>query len=109
MAKKTKEKKPTNNTGKKKRIIKYFLIILVIVLIAFMTYRYTEEAKETSYIKGGQDAIEMITGAVTNSGGISITNENDTIVLSKYDKPTPNTQTPITEKITPEETTNQTE
>ena len=103
---------PTTKKNRKKLIIKSVLIFLLISLIVFMTYRYTEEAKEASYVKGGQNAIEIITGAVTNSGGISITNGNNTMILSKYDKSTTEEiviEETATEETATEETTNQTE
>jgi hypothetical protein len=114
--KKQKDKKiePTTKKSKKRFIIKYFLILLVIAFLMFITYRYTEEAKETSYLKGGQNAIVMITEAAQNKGGVSITNGNNTIILSKYNKEIVGATTPIIEETPPEETppteaTNQTE
>ena len=112
MAKEKKDNRiePIKKKRKKMIILKYFIILLVIGLIAFITYRYTEEAKESSYLEGGQSAIAMITEVAQNKGGVAITGDNQTIVLSKYNKIT----AAVIEQTTPTEepvnqTTNQTE
>jgi len=114
MAEKNKKQKnekvePTKKKSKRKIIIKYFIIILVISLLMFMTYRYTEEAKERSYINGGQNAIATITEVAQNKGGVAIIDENKTIILSKYDKITAITASVIEETVNNETVKNQTE
>jgi len=106
---KNRKVEPTIKKSKKRIIIKYLLIVLVVGLLIFMTYRYTEEVKEKSYLQGGQNAISLITDAAESKGGVSITSGNETIVLSKYHKKIASVTPPTTEETPTEEIINQTE
>ena len=88
MAKK-KKKNSISKTGEKRnhKIFKIAIAIVLLILIIFLTYRYTEETKEKAYIKGGQDAIHIIINAANTKGGIILKNNEETIILSKYNKP----------------------
>lgn len=75
-----------NKIPKNYKVLKIIIAVVIIILIVFFIYRYIEEIKEKAYINGGKDAVKTITSAVINKGGVVIKNNNEVIILSKYDK-----------------------
>ena len=72
---------------KKKKYWVVGFIVLILILGGFMNYKYIQNAKRAQYVQGGSDAVSQIIEAVKLSGGVTLEiDENETIILAKYNK-----------------------
>jgi hypothetical protein len=77
----------TEENPKKKRYWFIGLIVLVLLIGGFINYKYIQNATRADYIRGGSDALQEIIETAKLSGGVTLeTEENETIILARYDK-----------------------
>ena len=85
--------KPNKNISeepKKKKhpwILKTCVILLVLGLLTYGGYSYLKYKEGQAYIKGGEDAIQMVVDAVKENGGVTIEYQGEAVTASAYYKP----------------------
>ena len=66
--------------------IRWIIITFILIVLIFGVNIYIQGQKEKSFIKGGQNAIDIILSEVKSTGGVVIQQEDEVTVLAKYSK-----------------------